>query len=154
RGLLGIISPATSIPVEADGGAGTADAHWDEVAFDTELMTGFVEGAGVAMPLSRMTVGSLDDIGYGVNYAAADSYSVPLRVFQPVIGIGGNIVDGRGGLRQEAEPDAEPQKQRPRELRAEFVDRWALDELLANRQNGRAKLQVGAIDRAFEDLLS
>jgi hypothetical protein len=40
-------------------------------------MTGFVEAAGVPMPISRMTVGSLQDMGYTVNYAAADPYSLP-----------------------------------------------------------------------------
>jgi hypothetical protein len=74
RGILGLINPASSIPVEGDGGAGTADSHWDEDAFDAELMTGFVESAGVTMPLSRMTVGSLEDMGYAVNYAAADPF--------------------------------------------------------------------------------
>ena len=67
----------TSIPIEHDGGSGTAGAHWDEDTFNAELMTGFAESAGIAMPISRMTVGSLQDLGYTVNYAAADAYTLP-----------------------------------------------------------------------------
>ncbi len=68
---------ASSIPVEHDFGSGTANAHWDEDRFNAELMTGFIEPSGVPMPISRMTVGTLQDIGYAVNYAAADFYALP-----------------------------------------------------------------------------
>jgi hypothetical protein len=79
RGFVGFISPVTSVPVEGNGGPGTADAHWDEETLGNELMTGFVEPADTAMPLSRITVGSLDDMGYDVNYAAADPFgSIPV----------------------------------------------------------------------------
>ena len=67
---------ATSVPIEHDFGSGTAGAHWDEDRFNTELMTGFAESSG-AMPISRMTIGSLQDMGYAVNYSAADAYSLP-----------------------------------------------------------------------------
>jgi hypothetical protein len=62
------------IPLEDDGPAGTRDAHWRESVFHTELMTGYVEGAGVPMPLSRLTIATLQDLGYEVNYAAADPF--------------------------------------------------------------------------------
>ena len=68
---------AASIPVEHDGGPGTAGAHWDEEIFDSELMTGYVENSG-SMPISRMTIGSLEDLGYVVDYGAADSYANPV----------------------------------------------------------------------------
>jgi hypothetical protein len=68
---------AGSVPVEHDFGPGTAGAHWDEDRFNAELMTGFVEPAGTPMPISRMTIGSLQDLGYSVNYAAADPYALP-----------------------------------------------------------------------------
>lgn len=64
-----------NLVIEADGGAGTACGHWDEALYDDELMTGFVAGAG--NPLSAITVGSLADLGYEVNYLAADDYTVP-----------------------------------------------------------------------------
>jgi len=67
----------TGVPLETGGGAGTALAHWSEASFDTELMTGWAEAPGVAMPLSTVTIGSLQDLGYTVNYGAADPYSLP-----------------------------------------------------------------------------
>jgi hypothetical protein len=56
-------------------GPGTADAHWRESTFDREVMTGFIE-SGSFMPLSRMTIGALGDLGYGVNLGAADGFAV------------------------------------------------------------------------------
>lgn len=67
---------ALGVPVEAGGGAGTALAHWRETVLQSELMTGYA-GPGVNLPLSRITVGSLQDLGYTVNYAAADPYTKP-----------------------------------------------------------------------------
>jgi hypothetical protein len=68
----------TVVPVETDGGSGTAGGHWDEASFDNELMTGYLNG-NRANPLSRITVGTLQDMGYQVNYAAADAYTPPAR---------------------------------------------------------------------------
>jgi sulfatase modifying factor 1 len=65
-----------SVPLESKGDPGTARVHWSDTVFGTELMTGFVEPAGVAMPLSRITVGAFADLGYTVNYAAADAYTL------------------------------------------------------------------------------
>ena len=59
---------------QAGGGAGTADAHWRESTFQTELMTGFV---GAFNPFSIMSIQSLADVGYSTNQNAADSYVVP-----------------------------------------------------------------------------
>lgn len=61
------------VPVEADGGEGTALGHWDEAIFDAELMTGFVEAPGVNQPLSRISIGSMADLGYEVDLAVADA---------------------------------------------------------------------------------
>lgn len=67
---------ATGVPVEGNAaGPGTADGHWRESILGNELMTGYLSGA--ANPLSRITVGSLADVGYTVNFAAADAYSRP-----------------------------------------------------------------------------
>lgn len=68
---------ARGVPLEAAGGAGTAGSHWSETIFVTELMTGFVEAAGVSMPISRITVGQFQDLGYQVNYTKADAYAKP-----------------------------------------------------------------------------
>jgi hypothetical protein len=68
------------VPVENCGpaspagcGAGTVNSHWREPTFVDELMTGYLNG-GVPNPLSRLTVASLEDLGYGVNYAGGDNY--------------------------------------------------------------------------------
>lgn len=65
---------ARGVPVENTGGAGTADSHWRETILTNELMTGWA-GPGTNLPLSRITVASLADLGYTVNFAAADSYT-------------------------------------------------------------------------------
>jgi hypothetical protein len=51
--------------------------HWREEIFNTELMTHEAEFDGV-MPLSQMTIASLRDIGWLVNYGAADFYTLPM----------------------------------------------------------------------------
>lgn len=80
------------IPLEACGGAGTRDVHWREpitcsigesasgFGFRTELMTGFVSAAGVANPMSQMSIGSMADIGYVVNMLPFDPYTVPSSI--------------------------------------------------------------------------
>jgi hypothetical protein len=69
--LLGTPGGTTPVPVETDGGAGTAGAHWDEATFKTELMSGYIGAGDVSDPLSRMTAASLMDIGYRVNLASS-----------------------------------------------------------------------------------
>ena len=64
-----------NVPVEDAGGAGTQCGHWDEEFFDNELMTGFLDSG--SNRLSTLTAGSLADVGYTVNMAAVDSYSIP-----------------------------------------------------------------------------
>ncbi len=80
QALLGTSTRPSGVPVENSGGGGTRDAHWRESVFVSELMTGYAERPGVAMPISRLTVGSLEDLGYRVNYAAADPYGLPASV--------------------------------------------------------------------------
>lgn len=50
------------LPIEADGGPGTAFGHWDEATLRNELMTGFLNLG--ENPLSRITAGSMADLGY------------------------------------------------------------------------------------------
>ena len=54
---------AGPVPVETEGGAGTAGLHWSEAAFGDELMTGWI---AVAAPLSALTLASLSDLGYAL----------------------------------------------------------------------------------------
>lgn len=61
-----------SPPIEKDFGEGTAGGHWDEDCFQNEFMTGLL-GLG-ENPLSTVTIASVEDIGYTVDYGAADDY--------------------------------------------------------------------------------
>lgn len=63
------------VPLENSGGAGTRDVHWRESVFHAELMTGYIEAPGVPMPLSKMTVASLKDLGYQVDFSQADLFA-------------------------------------------------------------------------------
>jgi hypothetical protein len=64
------------VPVENTGGVGTRNAHWRDLKFGTELMSGYLD-LGKKNPLSLITVASLADLGYSVNIAAADPYTKP-----------------------------------------------------------------------------
>ncbi len=63
------------VPVENIGGAGTRNSHWRESIFHNELMSGFI--AAPNNPISRVTVGSLQDLGYVVDLNAAEPYELP-----------------------------------------------------------------------------
>jgi hypothetical protein len=66
---------ATPVPVENTGGAGTRNSHWRETIFRNELMTGFVDAS--PNPMSRVTVASLRDLGYKVDFTKAESFALP-----------------------------------------------------------------------------
>ncbi|MGD1942506.1 MAG: proprotein convertase P-domain-containing protein [Leptolyngbyaceae cyanobacterium] len=83
--LTGAAAP-TPVPVANTGGQGTRDGHWREDVFGSELMTGFLNPA--VNPLSRLTIASLEDLGYVVNYDAADPYGLPTALELAVMGIG------------------------------------------------------------------
>lgn len=70
-------------------GGGTQDAHWRELVFVNELMTGYLDPGG--NPLSVVTTASLGDLGYVVNYAASDAY----LVVNPVLAEGARRGAGR-----------------------------------------------------------
>lgn len=69
---------AVNVPLETTGGVGTADAHWRESVFGNELMTGFI--ASGFNPLSKVSVGSMVDIGYSADFSTADPLSFTLSV--------------------------------------------------------------------------
>ena len=48
---------------------------WDDATFGNELMTGILDFT--SDPLSVITVGAFHDMGYGVDYNAAQQYSPP-----------------------------------------------------------------------------
>lgn len=67
------------VPVENMFGTGTRDSHWRESILTTELMTGFIEAPGVPTPLSKLSIGSMKDLGYSISYATADAFAGNLR---------------------------------------------------------------------------
>lgn len=75
RAIFGTAANPAGVPMEEGGGEGTAYGHWSEAVFGNELLTGFITPGG--NPLSRITVGAFADIGYTVDYAAADPYAPP-----------------------------------------------------------------------------
>ena len=85
------------LPIEDDGGTGTEGAHPEEgnegtnssdnryyngvyhPGLDKELMTGWIDKQGTTnnyddVPLSRITIGFLDDLGFYVNYDECETY--------------------------------------------------------------------------------
>lgn len=65
-----------NVPVEDGFSRGTRCSHWDEAHFSNEIMTGFL-GPGNVNPISRLTVGSLEDLGYQVDFDQAEPYTIP-----------------------------------------------------------------------------
>jgi len=74
RGEPGDLRP---VPLANAGGPGTRDGHWREELFANELMTGYLD-AGIN-PISRLTIAAFADLGYEVDYAAADPYRLPTQ---------------------------------------------------------------------------
>jgi hypothetical protein len=54
-------------------GGGTVNGHWREVVLVNELMTGYLNAG--SNPLSIASIAAQGDIGYTVNYGAADAYT-------------------------------------------------------------------------------
>jgi hypothetical protein len=66
--------PGLPVPVENSGGPGTRDGHWRESVFRNELMTGWLNQG--SNPLSVISVAALQDLGYIVDPANADGFSI------------------------------------------------------------------------------
>ena len=56
------------------GGAGTINSHWRDDVFDPEIMTGFLSDG--FNPLSAVSIQSLADLGYTVDVAQADPFTL------------------------------------------------------------------------------
>jgi hypothetical protein len=72
-GAAGKAAYGGPIPVETDGGAGTAGSHWDEELLKNELMTGYINtdenpATNTDNYLSQFSVMSLADLGYKIGY--------------------------------------------------------------------------------------
>ena len=81
------------VPMEDNGGAGTRNVHPEEngsqdaisvydryingilhPGLGVELMSGWMDSSPVGIPVSRITLGFLEDMGYTVNYHHSDAY--------------------------------------------------------------------------------
>jgi len=109
RNYFSHINGLVGIPIEDDGGPGTALGHPEEgnaenhmgivsqndrringvfhPGLEHELMTGWSDANRIPLPLSRVTIAFLEDLGYGVDYSKADDYDVsgilPELPFEP-----------------------------------------------------------------------
>ncbi len=70
---------ATGVPLYGDLTApGSYGSHWETSVIGTEIMSvGWDTTSAALRPFSRITVGALQDLGYTVDYAAADPYTPP-----------------------------------------------------------------------------
>ncbi|OQD43204.1 hypothetical protein BUL40_05030 [Croceivirga radicis] len=78
------------LPIENVGGPGTAFGHWRESVLNNELMTGFLNLG--ENPLSRITAGSMKDLGYGAA-SVGESYDLP----KGTEGVDPNTLTAEGG---------------------------------------------------------
>lgn len=95
------------VPVENEGGVGTALSHWRESTFDDELMTGYL-GWTPGEPLSILSISALADLGYGVDLQAADAYILPSKRFGLQAGLFGLLGPLSAGHDHDAAQHSEP----------------------------------------------
>jgi hypothetical protein len=89
-----------TVPLENTSTLGLRDPHWRFSVFGDELMTPGI-GAGFKSPLSTITLGYFQDLGYAVDFSVADPYEVaPL--------FGGNRVLPERSLRNDLVPNERP----------------------------------------------
>jgi hypothetical protein len=58
-------------------------SHWLDSRFGNEVMSAYVEGGKSRLPLSKFTISVLRDMGWQVNYGAADDYQLPKESSKP-----------------------------------------------------------------------
>ena len=63
----------TAIPLTTGAEPGSNYYHWREEVFGNEIMTHAADYGG--MPTSQMTIAALRDLGWNVNYGAAEAYT-------------------------------------------------------------------------------
>jgi hypothetical protein len=75
--LTGTLTP-TAVPLskDKDSAGNSVYGHWSEAVLGNELLTPEAAGAGVKIPLSQLTIASLRDIGWNVNYGAAEAFFI------------------------------------------------------------------------------
>jgi hypothetical protein len=62
--------------------------HWSEKEFDRELMTGYSESS-MPLPLSRLTIAAMKDLGYQVNFGAAEAFTLLLAGAEDTVRLAG-----------------------------------------------------------------
>jgi hypothetical protein len=102
----GMSFTGNKIPVENRGGEGTRDGHWRESVFGKELMTGYINSG--TNPMSVVTIGSLQDLGYAVSFAPANSYSYGSLVLESPTRAVRHLVNDMRSVAPIAIPDAPP----------------------------------------------
>jgi hypothetical protein len=86
---------ATFVPVELDGGPGTANGHWDEQDFACgggEIMTGFISNPNY---LSATTLAAFEDLGYTIASVTAPAVPLPAGGVLMISAFGGLVVASR-----------------------------------------------------------
>ncbi len=71
-----LAGPDATVPVEDKFGPGSCEGHWRESVFKKELMTSFLNDG--ANPLSKLSIASVEDLGYTVSYAPAEVFALSL----------------------------------------------------------------------------
>ena len=89
-----------TVPLEDTRGLGPNDPHWRLSVFGDELMISVV-GRGLKSPLSSITLGFFQDIGYNVDLSVADPYEV-------VPFFGGDRILPEGSLRNDFQETTPP----------------------------------------------
>ena len=80
------------VPVENVGGPGSRNGHWRDALLRTELMTSFTDAPGSRMPLSLVTIASLEDLGYEVTMWGDDRYQYGLDLRSGLARSGADII--------------------------------------------------------------
>jgi hypothetical protein len=75
-----------NVPLTASNDEGSC-GHWAESLFVREIMTSATQSTQASVgrnnPLSRLTIASMEDLGYVVDYNLADAYSLPVPDVNP-----------------------------------------------------------------------
>lgn len=138
--LFNFTAPKLGVPLEDfTAGSGSAFSHFAENVFDFELMTPESEGDLDGEPLSRLTLGLMQDIGYEVDYRFADPYDPTGGRVPPINppNDGAGLLDFSYTVRLESNTDAE----RGRDFISRLNTRPTIDAVRA----GNSFYEVGDI---------
>jgi Leishmanolysin len=76
-----LLGADADVPVENGFGSGSCEGHWRESVFKKELMTSFLNSG--TNPLSRLSIASMEDLGYTVSYSSAELFTLSLPDLLP-----------------------------------------------------------------------